>query len=904
MRRDPVGRRIASLIVIGTVGTILLFPPSLATIGVFSPPHASNSIRPSHAPAILPRPRRGLGPASDLLSPSQGFGETTIDLLNGTVFPGNFVNRADGIGPGALTYVPSHHTVYAAEAVSNGVSVVNTTTNSSSLMINVGSDPVALSYDATNGTLWSANYGSGTVSVIDTASEEVAQTLNVGLGPASLAYDPVTETVYICLEAEDLVLAVSGESYAIEARIAVGTDPVVAYYDPASGLVYVANFDSNNVSVIDPATNRVTGDFPTGIGPGAITSNGQSGLLYVANWYGNVTEFDPTTNQSVGQVFVNYLPSSLAFDNVTDRLYVVLCCAQAALIGQPPAPANLVTVVNGTTNKILTNISVGSYPEAIVDDPDNGLLYVGNFASNNLSVVRAASDTDVRTVPLGRAPTGLAFDPRTNGLFVADSQSNVVSVIDTTKASLVENISLGLEVYSAAYDPANRTVAVTDPTGVLWFLNATTYEGNAVLETAPAFGSSPTAITYCSEANDMVYSDFHSIHTFNASTYNFFDARYLANNSLGPDPIACNPTSPDLFVTVGATDQLVVLDLSNLTPVATVSVGSDPSGVAFDPEDSDVYVADSGTDQLTVVSALTNQVIGQIPVGANPEAVAFDPFDGEIYVANAGSANLSVIDPAAARAFASIPTGLAPVDVEVNPDNNTLYVANYLSATVSVISPHWAAYPLTFQETGLPSGTRWGVSIGGPEVSSLSSSLIFEVPNGTYEFSVGAPTGYEASPASGILEIDASGITRTITLSKIPQILAWANWTSLGGTGPCCPSCVFTETVQFFGNGSGGSPPYSYSWTFEPGGGSSEAQNPQYTFTSSAATAVLVVGDRSGDQASRELNMTWSSSCPSSPATPGMAGSATLTWGILGAATIVAVAVGAVAWRRSRRSRL
>ncbi len=972
-----LGRRIASLVVLGAVGAILLIPPAFASPGASNSPHLSNPARPTTRTAILGGLRSGLGLHPSIQSPSQTFEESTIDLLNGTVLPGNFVNRADGIGPYALAYGPGSQTIYAADAVSNSISVVSTTSNSSSLMIGVGSDPVSLTYDSANATLWSANYGSGTVSVIDTTTAEVAQTLNLNVAPASLAYDPGTETVFICLYTEGTVLAVNGETYAVEARIPVGVDPVEAYYDPGNGLVYVANFYTNNFSVIDPATYRVTGNFPAGIGPEAITSNNLTGLLYVANWYGNVTEFDPTTSESVGQVDVDYLPSSLAFDSATDQLYVVLCCGNVELMGEPPYPANTVTVVNGTSNEIVTNISVGAYPEAIVDDPDNGLLYVANLGSNNLSVLRAASDSNVRTIPLGRAPTGLAFDPSSGDLLVTDSQSNVVVVLDAATDSLVENLTLGLEVYSAAYDPANRTVAVTDPTGYVRLLNDTSYQESSVYLTSPAFGSSPTAITYCSEANEMVYSDLQSVHAFNASTYNFFEGQYLAGTPAGPDPIACSPTSPDLFVTVGATDQLEVLDLSNLTHLATVMVGTDPSGVVFDPEDGDLYVADSGSDLVTVVSALTDAAVGQIPVGARPDALAFDRFDGDIYVANAGSANLSVIDPAIARTIGSIPTGLGPDFVEVSPINNTLYVANYLSATVSVITPSWSVYPVTFQETGLPSGTGWGVSIGGPERNSSGNSLVIEVPNGTwnysiapvpgftsvragnfsvegapigisvvfvraayvvsfvpvgllsglewsvtlngttigpvtgeinfsepngtYEFIVRAPVGYEASPDSGSLEVNAPGVTQTIALSKVPPISAWANWTTLAVHNAGCPLCAFSATVQFFGNGSGGLPPYSFNWTFQPGGGTSEAQDPEYNFTSSAASAVLLVGDRAGSVSSRELNLTWPSSCPSSPIVPGTVGGPSFAWVILGAATVVAIAIGTLQGRSSRR---
>ena len=46
------------------------------------------------------------------------------------------------------------------------------------------------------------------------------------------------------------------------------------------------------------------------------------------------------------------------------------------------------------------------------------------------------------------------------------------------------------------------------------------------------------------------------------------------------------------------------------------------------------------------------------------------------------------------------------------------------------------SYPVTFTESGLPSGTTWWVNIGGVNLSSTSSSIIFNLPDGTYDYTV------------------------------------------------------------------------------------------------------------------------------------------------------------------------
>ncbi len=72
------------------------------------------------------------------------------------------------------------------------------------------------------------------------------------------------------------------------------------------------------------------------------------------------------------------------------------------------------------------------------------------------------------------------------------------------------------------------------------------------------------------------------------------------------------------------------------------------------------------------------------------------------------------------------------------------------------------AYSVTFDETGLPSGTNWTVTINGSAGSASSPSPIsFDEPNGTYEYSVTtADTDY--SPVSGSLTVNGMAVYQTI----------------------------------------------------------------------------------------------------------------------------------------------
>ncbi len=65
-------------------------------------------------------------------------------------------------------------------------------------------------------------------------------------------------------------------------------------------------------------------------------------------------------------------------------------------------------------------------------------------------------------------------------------------------------------------------------------------------------------------------------------------------------------------------------------------------------------------------------------------------------------------------------------------------------------------YTVTFEESGLPSGTSWSVTMSGTTQSSVGSSIAFSEPSGTYEYTVGPPAGFGSPFVSNVTVTDAS----------------------------------------------------------------------------------------------------------------------------------------------------
>ncbi len=77
---------------------------------------------------------------------------------------------------------------------------------------------------------------------------------------------------------------------------------------------------------------------------------------------------------------------------------------------------------------------------------------------------------------------------------------------------------------------------------------------------------------------------------------------------------------------------------------------------------------------------------------------------------------------------------------------------------------HLVTYRVTFEETGLPTGTHWTVTFNGVTKSGSSQRISFSISNGTYTFVDSAPDDV-GDPSSGQIAVSGTAVTVPITFS-------------------------------------------------------------------------------------------------------------------------------------------
>jgi YVTN family beta-propeller protein len=215
---------------------------------------------------------------------------------------------------------------------------------------------------------------SSTVSVIDDTSNTIIGTVNAGLGPLDLAYDSSNNEIYVTHfpivsgARTNFVTVISGSSNSIVANITVGVQPAGILYDPANNDIYVADSGSSQVSIISGQTNTVVATVPLKLS--AYVS--PFGLVY-----------DPANNEIL---VTNQLPN-----------------------GGSAASSNVVSIIDGASNRLLGNMTLGYNPSDGVYDPTKGYLYVSNYRSGTVSVLASPVASASSFPTLGIAPLDVQF---------------------------------------------------------------------------------------------------------------------------------------------------------------------------------------------------------------------------------------------------------------------------------------------------------------------------------------------------------------------------------------------------------------------------------------------------------------------------------------------------------------
>ncbi len=443
-------------------------------------------------------------------------------------------------------------------------------------------------------------------------------------------------------------------------------------------------------------------------------SVGAQSNVYVANLAGNNIAVLSPSFSVIGSVPVAQGPTGLG---VTPNGASVYVSCQSA---------NVVSVINTSSNSVIANIPVGAAPTQLAISPDGTRVIVSDSGSNQVSIIETGSNSVIGTVGVGSKPSGLAFSRDGSRAFVANSFSNNVSIIDTSSNSVIGTFNSGAQPSAILVTPNGQRIYVANG-------------GSGSVTVHDLWGNLLATVT-----------------------------GFAYPNSLG---ITNNGSR--VFVSNGNAGSASVIDTSSNTVIANIGTGTLPTAVAISSDGSKAFVTNEYGFSLSVIDTASNVVINTIErVGVYPVGVATAPATFQAPAPIAPSCTYSL------SGNGSFGTNGGSGSVTVTTSPSCSWSASSNSAWLSI----------TGGASGSGTGTVYFSASANASISALSGSLT--IAGQTFIVSdAGISCSYSLSSYSGSMTVAGGAGTVTAYAPagcgwSVSSDAAWLTVTSpLSGTG-------------------------------------------------------------------------------------------------------------------------
>lgn len=665
---------------------------------------------------------------------------------------------ANGNAPGALSLDSADHKLFVAFATSPYLGVVNPTTAVLTHLFRIPTPASALAYNPVNHLLYA---GAGPLVLglnVSTDSVSATPVNSTGADFAALAVDPSSGTVFAADFVGSSVIMINASTNSVVATIPVGSNPdALEFYTP-TGMLYVANSGSNSISVVNPGQQAVTQVIGVSGSPLSLAAQGDIGELFVST--ASDTFVIEVSNYSV----LVTIPAggTLGIDPSTEFLYIACGCDAASGYG---TAWGTVVVYNLATSSFQVNVTVGAGPDAVVVDPTTDVAFSANRDADNLTEILYAPVRPGASVDLGFGPEGV-LSPANGFVYASLANNLAIDAISEASGLLQARIPTGVSAGEMAADLSTKTGYVVEGQGAIATVDLANDRVSGYLRlpgNARIANPIPHAGIALNPSSGLLYvPDPLSARVTVIGSAN---GTLVATVPVGFEPagVAYNSLLQQLFVANCASGNVSILSAATNRPVGTVSLGSNtcPDAILYDSFDGRVYVTEAATGQVVVLGGVFDQTpIASLTVGAVPDALVLDSFNDAVYVACRGSNSVSAIVASGSNLSVTsvVPVGFGPSGLSYDFGTDTLFVANLGSGTISsIVHPPTAHLsPLTFQESGLPSGDPWSVTLDNATEVSRSSAVPFLEANGTYNFTIGPPNAFAAVPTTGSVTVTGS----------------------------------------------------------------------------------------------------------------------------------------------------
>lgn len=763
-------------------------------------------------------------PAGEAFDPTNGYlyvadinmaNVSVIDTSTGKIIQ----NIPVGLYPGFVSYDPQNSEVFVANSYSSTISVIYTPLNIvvDTISLNMPSNSMGgMTFDSVNNALYLTEQ-SGTDLIGVNAVTDGVTYYSVGASMGPITYDQSNNMLYASSAYGNDVEVITPITNSISTSIPIQSSPSGLAVDQTNGNLYIAEQFDSNVTVVNTTTNQIVDVIGTNYGPNSVMYDQNNGYLYITNPYFNeMTVINGQTNAVVGTISVGSFPFQAILDSANKMIYVTdALSGTISMIVQKAVTVYQVTFTETGLNQgtqwniTLNGQEINSSASTIVFDEPNGTY---SYSTNPVVGYYLSSGGSGTIMVNGASTTrGVSYDRFATVYLTADPQNANVSEngynITLTKGIATLSLEAGTYYFNASlagYTSYSNLIDVKAGGTYNLFIKLTS------LSNAGFLSGTVTPRDALVTANGIT-----------VPTYNGF-----FNESLSPGryyiTITAKGYTGQTFVEnidKGQTTSLTV-SLSHSSTTVTLSGYLDPVDASLTLNGFSAYVNQNGYYQISVPSGiytvsayaggyypfsntmdLTGNTFLNISMNSLPSATSQTSGSGvNIQGYGAKVASISTNGDTISFNYTSTSNGKILVEVPFSDLKDTsiadlvkskVYIdgVSYTNFTITVSSNYtiilevynlkpgdptvyWAYspnsvipsyYALTFSETGLPSGTKWNLTVDNQTYSSTTSSITVHLENGTYKYGLDQITNYTVSISGGNVTIN--GKTDNISVS-------------------------------------------------------------------------------------------------------------------------------------------
>lgn len=221
--------------------------------------------------------------------------------------------------------------------------------------------------------------------------------------------------------------------------------------------LFLTDEENDRVDVLDTATNKRIHTIEGAKAPHAILYRKDLKKIFVVEGDASIVRvYDSDTYQPVGEIKLTIDADSIAYDPLTNYLYVVNGGREAH------TPYSLISVVDTNTSKKLRDIRINSnHVEAILLEKSGPRMFCNITAENAVGVLdrnKSALSASWPLPPGDKQNVAMAFDEENHRLFVSTRNPGKFVVLNSDSGKVIADLpAVGL-VDDMAFDPKSKRI--------------------------------------------------------------------------------------------------------------------------------------------------------------------------------------------------------------------------------------------------------------------------------------------------------------------------------------------------------------------------------------------------------------------------------------------------------------